>query len=60
MNHLISEIRETALKIRMVQIGETFNRFQRTVREIGHELGKEIQLTISGGDTELDKTVVEK
>lgn len=60
MNHLISEIRETALKIRMVQIGETFNRFHRTVREIGHELGKEIQLTISGGDTELDKTVVEK
>lgn len=60
MNHLISEIRETALKIRMVQIGETFNRFQRTVREIGHEMGKEIQLTISGGDTELDKTVVEK
>ncbi|HMV44730.1 MAG TPA: chemotaxis protein CheA [Leptospiraceae bacterium] len=60
MNHLIGEIRETALKIRMVQIGETFNRFQRTVREIGHELGKEIQLTISGGETELDKTVVEK
>ncbi len=60
MNHLISEIRETALKIRMVQIGETFNRFQRTVREIGHEMGKEIQLTISGGETELDKTVVEK
>ena len=34
--------------------------FQRTVREIGNELGKEIHLNISGGDTELDKTVVEK
>jgi len=60
LNHLISEIRDMALKIRMVQIGETFSRFQRTIREIGHELGKEIQLTITGGDTELDKTVVEK
>ncbi|MBP7283025.1 MAG: chemotaxis protein CheA [Leptospiraceae bacterium] len=60
LNHLISEIRDMALKIRMVQIGETFARFQRTVREIGNDLGKEIQLSISGGDTELDKTVVEK
>lgn len=60
LNHLISEIRDMALKIRMVQIGETFSRFQRTIRDIGHELGKEIQLTITGGDTELDKTVVEK
>lgn len=58
--HLISEIRESALKLRMVQVGDTFNRFHRTVRDIGHELGKKIELTITGGDTELDKTVVEK
>jgi two-component system, chemotaxis family, sensor kinase CheA len=60
LSHLIGEIRESALKIRMVPIGDTFNRFQRTVRDIGMELGKEIHLEILGGDTELDKTVVEK
>lgn len=60
INHLISEIRDTALRLRMVQIGETFSRFNRTVRDIGHELNKEIKLTITGAETELDKTVVEK
>ncbi|MCB1160845.1 MAG: chemotaxis protein CheA, partial [Leptospiraceae bacterium] len=60
MTHLISEIREGALKLRMVQVGDTFNRFQRTVRDIGQELDKKINFKISGGDTELDKTVIEK
>jgi two-component system chemotaxis sensor kinase CheA len=44
----------------MVQIGETFNRFQRVVRDVSKELGKSIDLEIHGGDAELDKTVVEK
>lgn len=61
MTHLISEIREGALKLRMgIQVGDTFNRFQRTVRDIGQELDKKINFKISGGDTELDKTVIEK
>ena len=60
INQLISDIRESALKIRMVQIGEVFNKFQRTVRDIGHELNKEILLTITGAETELDKTIVER
>jgi two-component system chemotaxis sensor kinase CheA len=44
----------------MVQIGETFNRFHRVVRDVSKELGKDIELKISGGETELDKSVVEK
>ena len=44
----------------MVQIGATFNRFQRVVRDVSKELGKEVELVISGAETELDKTVVEK
>jgi two-component system chemotaxis sensor kinase CheA len=60
LNRLIGEVRENSLKIRMVQIGETFNRFHRTVRDIGQELGKDIRLEITGGESELDKTVVEK
>lgn len=57
---LVEEIRDGALKLRMVEIGETFNRFQRVVRDVSKEIGKDIALEISGAETELDKTVVEK
>ena len=56
----IEEIRDAALSLRMVQIGETFNKFRRVVRELSKDLGKEINLVIEGGDTELDKSVVDK
>jgi two-component system chemotaxis sensor kinase CheA len=57
---LVEEVRDSALRLRMVQIGGTFNRFQRVVRDVSKELGKEIELVITGAETELDKTVVEK
>lgn len=57
---LVEEIRDGALRLRMVPIGDTFNRFQRVVRDVSHELNKDIALVITGGDTELDKSVVEK
>ena len=60
LNVLINEMRDTSLNLRMVQIGETFNRFHRVVRDISQELNKDVQLTITGGETELDKIVVEK
>jgi len=60
ISRLVEEIRDGALCLRMVPIGETFNRFQRVVRDVGRELGKDIELLITGADTELDKTVVEK
>ncbi len=60
LSRLVEEVRDTALTLRMVQIGGTFNRFQRVVRDVSKELGKDIELVISGAETELDKTVVEK
>lgn len=57
---LMEDIRERALRLRMVPIGETFGRFHRVLRDIERELGKGIDLVVEGGDTELDKTVVEK
>jgi len=60
MSRLVEEIRDGALQLRMVEIGDTFHRFQRVVRDVSQELGKEIELVISGAETELDKTVVEK
>ena len=60
MNRLVELIRDGALKLRMGQIGETFNRFPRVVRDVSKELGKHIELQISGSETELDKSMVEK
>jgi two-component system chemotaxis sensor kinase CheA len=60
LSRLVENIRDSALQLRMVQIGETFNRFNRVVRDMSHELNKEIELVITGAETELDKTVVEK
>jgi two-component system chemotaxis sensor kinase CheA len=60
LSTLVEEVRDCALQLRMVKIGATFNRFQRVVRDVSKELGKDIGLVIAGEDTELDKTVVEK
>lgn len=57
---LVEEILDGALRLRMIPIGDTFNRFRRVVRDVSQELGKDIELVISGAETELDKTVVEK
>ncbi|OAI24996.1 chemotaxis protein CheA [Methylomonas koyamae] len=60
MMRLVEEVRDSALQLRMVPIGTTFGRFQRVVRDVSKELGKDINLVITGGDTEVDKSVVEK
>ncbi|KGF78798.1 chemotaxis protein CheA [Massilia sp. JS1662] len=60
LSSLVEEVRDSALQLRMVKIGATFNRFQRVVHDVARELGKDIRLDVSGEDAELDKTVVEK
>lgn len=57
---LVEDIRESALRLRMVPIGEVFSRFPRVVRDLSKELGKEIELRISGAEAELDKTMVDR
>ncbi|WP_226503518.1 chemotaxis protein CheA [Pseudomonas sp. MWU16-30317] len=57
---LVEQLLDGALAMRMVPIGDTFNRFQRVVRDVSEELGKDIELVISGADTELDKALVER
>jgi two-component system chemotaxis sensor kinase CheA len=60
LSRLVENIRDAALQLRMVQIGETFNRFNRVVRDASRDMEKDIELVITGGETELDKSVVEK
>jgi two-component system chemotaxis sensor kinase CheA len=54
------ELQESVLGIRMVPISFSFNRFPRLVRDLGHKLCKNVELKVSGENTELDKTVMEK
>jgi len=56
---LVESARDGALALRMVPIGETFARFHRVVRDVSKTLGKQVDLQISGADTELDKSMVE-
>ncbi len=56
----LEEMRETALGLRMTPVANTFNRFHRVVRDNAAALNKKIRLKIEGGDTELDKTVVDR
>jgi two-component system chemotaxis sensor kinase CheA len=60
LSELVEEVRDSALQLRMVKIGATFSRFKRVVHDVARELGKDVELKVSGEDTELDKTVVEK
>lgn len=59
-DRLISELRENAMSLRMLPIGTTFNKFNRLVRDLSNETGKEVELSTEGAETELDKTVIEK
>ncbi|MFA6195493.1 MAG: chemotaxis protein CheA [Sulfurimonas sp.] len=57
---LLEELRNNVMNIRMVQVGESFEKFRRVVNDVAHKLNKKINFTIQGGETELDKTVIEK
>lgn len=54
------ELQESAMQIRMLPINSSFNRFPRLVRDLSNSLGKKINLVVSGEQTEVDKTVLEK
>jgi len=60
MARLVEEARDRALGLRMVPIRDTFNRFGRVVRDLGRELDKDVELLLSGTETELDKSMVER
>lgn len=60
MGNFTEQIRDAALTLRMVPIGDTFQKFKRVVRDTAKELGKEIELEIYGAETELDRSMVER
>jgi two-component system, chemotaxis family, sensor kinase CheA len=56
----VGQLRDTVMKLRMVPIARLFTKYQRTVRELSHKLGKEVKVELIGAETELDKVLVER
>jgi len=60
LERLSDELRDSTLGIRMLPIGTSFSKFKRLVRDLSADLSKQIGLSTSGAETELDKTVIER
>jgi len=59
MGKLIGELQKSVLKMRMVTIDHVFRKFVRPMRELAAEHGKQVELQVSGGETELDRALVD-
>ena len=59
MNLIATELQEEVMKTRMQPIGNVWNKFPRTVRDLALNCGKEVRLEMVGQDTELDRTILE-
>jgi two-component system chemotaxis sensor kinase CheA len=60
LSRKLDELQAGILEVRMVPLGQVFDKLSRVVRKISRDAGKEIRLVISGADTELDKLIVEE
>ncbi|MBP2635833.1 MAG: cheA [Firmicutes bacterium] len=60
MDRVTTDLQTVVMKVRMVPVGQVFNRFPRMVRDLSRELNKEINLIIQGEETELDRTVIDE
>ncbi|HPD00003.1 MAG TPA: chemotaxis protein CheA, partial [Acetivibrio sp.] len=60
LERITTSLHDAVMKVRMVPVEMVFNRFPRMIRDVSRELGKEIQLNMSGEETELDRTVIDE
>lgn len=60
LERITTSLHDAVMKVRMVPIERVFNRFPRMVRDLAKELGKEIELEMSGEETEVDRTIIDE
>jgi two-component system chemotaxis sensor kinase CheA len=60
LERITTNLNDAVMKVRMVPVETVFNRFPRMIRDIAKDLGKEIELIMSGEETELDRTVIDE
>jgi two-component system chemotaxis sensor kinase CheA len=56
---VLNDLQHSVMKIRMVPVEQLFRRFPRTVRDVGLQCGKEVELIVRGGQTDLDKSILD-
>ncbi|MCE1185483.1 MAG: chemotaxis protein CheA, partial [Rhodocyclales bacterium] len=56
---LVSDLQNAVMKTRMQPIGRLFQKYPRIARDLARNLGKDVELVLSGEDTEIDKTMIE-
>lgn len=59
-DHLVGDLQETSLRMRMQPLSTVFDPLRRTVRDLAHEHGKDIDFIVDGGDTELDRKIIDR
>ncbi|HWE52041.1 MAG TPA: Hpt domain-containing protein [Bryobacteraceae bacterium] len=59
VNLITSELQQSVMKTRMQPIGNVWSKFPRIIRDLCHELGKDVALAMEGNETELDRTIIE-
>lgn len=60
LERITTSLHDAVMKVRMVPIESVFNRFPRMIRDVARKIGKDIELVISGEETELDRTVIDE
>lgn len=60
LERITTNLHDAVMKVRMVPVETVFNRFPRMIRDISRDLGKEVELFMSGEETELDRTVIDE
>ena len=60
LERISTNLHDVVMKVRMVPVENVFNRFPKMVRDISRRLSKEIELAMSGQETELDRTVIDE
>ncbi|MBI9107026.1 MAG: chemotaxis protein CheA [Spirochaetales bacterium] len=60
LRNITQILQEQVTSLRMISLSGTFDRFKRVVRDMASDLGKQVELEISGQETELDKNMIEK
>lgn len=60
LERITTNLHDAVMKVRMVPVETVFNRFPRMIRDISKDIGKEVVLTMSGEETELDRTVIDE
>ncbi|MDO9308099.1 MAG: hybrid sensor histidine kinase/response regulator [Deltaproteobacteria bacterium] len=59
-DHLVGDLQETSLRMRMQPLSTVFDPLRRTVRDLAHEQGKDVDFVVEGGDTELDRKIIDR